>query len=145
MTLSAKPARRRAMIAGALALPLLAACVATAVPPVTPPTEPVFGTYFLTSVNGRPVAGNAHIRLLEDGTFSGAAPCNLYNGTNTAPLPAFSATNVVSTRRACLNPEDNRAEAEFFAALRSVTRASFPYRRLSLSGPGGAQLDFTLE
>lgn len=125
---------------------LLAGCVAT-MPPGTPPASktPVYGTYFLTSINGRPISGNAHLKLNEDGSFSGAAPCNLYNGTNTATLPTFSASNVTSTRRACGNPQAEFEESSFFNALRSVSQASFPYRRLSLTGPEGVQLDFALE
>lgn len=88
------------------------------------------------------LAVTASLRIEEDGTMTGKAPCNSWSTMNRASLPALDLGGIRATRMACDRLED---ETAFFAALAAMTEARLEGRRnLILTGPEGRTMEFVL-
>ncbi len=94
----------------------------------------------LTQLNGQPFMARATLSLTQEGRIAGRGPCNSYSGIQTAQFPDFKVRGVLSTKRAC--PE-LQAEAEYFSALRMMTRIAIMDDTLTLEDATGRQMVFT--
>lgn len=115
------------------------AAPATAVPSAHTPLAGT--TWRLVLVDGAvPPAGPPVTIAFETATVSGTGPCNLFGGGYV--LDPDSGTlrigDLVSTKRACVEPARGELETALYAALRTVDAASVGEDgRLVLVGPGG--------
>ncbi|MFQ6548063.1 META domain-containing protein [Aestuariibius sp. 2305UL40-4] len=74
-----------------------------------------------------------------NGEVSGEAPCNLLNGTQTAPYPWFELSGLAVTRRAC--PDLAREEA-LIARLTAMSISEVSGDVLILSDPEAGEMTF---
>lgn len=125
------------------ALIVAAACspapTASAVPS---PHVPLAGTTWrLVLVGGVvPPAGPPVTIAFDSATMSGTGPCNLFSGGYALDPEsgAFKIGDLVSTKRACVDPARGELETALFFVLRTVDAASVGQDgRLVLAGPGG--------
>lgn len=96
-------------------------------------------TYGLETLNGQPFTARATLELPEQGTIRGNGPCNSYSADQSVPYPWIQIGPIAATRRAC---PDLAAEADFFAALQSMTLAEVQGDTLILSNDAGDELVF---
>jgi heat shock protein HslJ len=83
------------------------------------------------------------LRFGEDGRASGSTGCNSYGGTYEVRGDAISFSRLVSTRRACLDPNANQQEQRFLSALEAAGRFRLSSNRLTiLSDRGRNVLNF---
>jgi heat shock protein HslJ len=110
-------------------------------PATNPRPASLAGTaWTLVTIQGRqPPVGSAVTIAFEPERISGESGCNSYGGGYTYD-PATGAVRIgdlISTKRACVEPARNELEAVFFQAMRGVAAASVdPDGRLVLSGSG---------
>jgi heat shock protein HslJ len=95
----------------------------------------------LTELDGKPFAATATLTFPEAGKIAGKAPCNRYFGALPGTYPAFKPEKVGATRMAC---PDLQAETVFFQALAAMTTANVAGNTLTLTGPDGRNMVFTL-
>jgi heat shock protein HslJ len=93
-------------------------------------------TYVLTAIDGTPFPARATIRFPAPTRIAGEGPCNGYTAEQSAPHPWFEPGPLATTERACADPEETRAEAEFFRALSQMRQADLtgPVLRLTDTG-----------
>lgn len=96
-------------------------------------------TWELTEMDGSKFPATATLRFPEKGRISGKAPCNAFNGTQSAPYPWFKAENIASTKRAC---PDLVLENRFFTALGAMTLAEISGDTFVLSNDAGREMVF---
>lgn len=94
----------------------------------------------LSSIDGAAFTAAASLTFPEPGKLAGRAPCNSFQGVQTAPYPWFAAESVTVTRAAC--PELG-AEAVFLQALQGMTLAEVSGDVLILSNDQGREMLFT--
>jgi heat shock protein HslJ len=73
----------------------------------------------------------------EDGTLSGNAGCNTYNGTYEVSGTSMTIGPLATTKKACV-PDVNEQEANYLAALSRVTTYTIRGDQLELRDDGGA-------
>jgi heat shock protein HslJ len=73
----------------------------------------------------------------EDGTLSGNAGCNTYNGTYEVSGTSLTIGPLATTKKAC-KPDVNEQEANYLAALSRVTTYTIRGDQLELRDDGGA-------
>ncbi|HEX6084879.1 MAG TPA: META domain-containing protein [Thermoanaerobaculia bacterium] len=79
-----------------------------------------------------------------DGNATGSGGCNQYRATYTQSGSSLTLGPVASTKRACVEPEGNRHETEYFDALSRVTSFAVEGDRLMLRDASGTTLlEFT--
>ena len=93
----------------------------------------------LESIDGAAFSERATIRFEDGGRVSGAAPCNRWFGTQTAPYPWFALEAIGASRMAC---PDLEAESAFFNALRAMTLSEVSGDVLLLSNDEGREMVF---
>jgi heat shock protein HslJ len=97
----------------------------------------------LLAIDGQMTDAPATLRVEEDGTLAGAAPCNRWSAMNTATLPTLTLSPIRATRMACDRLAD---EQVFFDALAAMTAiAADGERNLVLTGPEGRSMEFVIE
>lgn len=111
----------------------------TPLPDTVGEAAPTGTVYRLSAFNDAPATFGATIRFFEDGTVSGAGPCNSYRATQKAPLPWVEITDLTSTRRTC--PEQ-RSEDAFFLSLQAMDFAEVAGDSLLLTNDEGQSLFF---
>ncbi|MGR3320896.1 MAG: META domain-containing protein [Pseudooceanicola sp.] len=94
--------------------------------------------WVLTEMNGQPVTFDATLKVSQDGTLSGLAPCNRFNGNWFLSDSGLTIGPLATTRRACPEME---AETAYLTALQAATEVSPAGEQLDLSG-GGQTLVF---
>lgn len=80
--------------------------------------------FAVVEINGQVAPDGVTMMIGEKGGVNGRAPCNLYNGQLTQRDGAITVSGMVMTRMACLDPQRDRAENRFTAAIGAVTAAS---------------------
>lgn len=104
------------------------------------PPEYIAPQWTLVAIDGQPAPARATIELIEPGRIAGQGPCNRWFAGQTGALPDFAVTAIGATRMACPEME---AEAEFFTALKAMTRAEVTGPvTLMLTGPDGRSMEF---
>ncbi len=98
--------------------------------------------WVLQEVDGTPFEARAVLEFPEEGALRGEAPCNTFQGAQSAPYPWFKAENVAVTRRACPELE---AETVFLSALSEMTLAEVGQGTLLLSNDAGRKMVFEAE
>ena len=79
-----------------------------------------------------------------DGSATGSGGCNQYRATYTESGSSLTLGPVAATKRACVEPERNRQETEYFDALGRVTSFAISGDRLALRDASGTTvLEFT--
>jgi putative lipoprotein len=79
-----------------------------------------------------------------DGNAVGSGGCNQYRATYVASGTSLTFGPAAATKRACLEPEGNRRETEYFDALSRVASYTASEERLTLRDAAGATLvEFT--
>ena len=79
-----------------------------------------------------------------EGSATGSGGCNHYRATYTESGSTLAFGPAVSTKRACVEPERNRQETEYFDALNRVASFAISGGRLTLRDAAGATLlEFT--
>ncbi|MET1232920.1 MAG: META domain-containing protein [Candidatus Limnocylindrales bacterium] len=73
-----------------------------------------------------------------DGTVSGNATCNSYNGTFTADAAILKVGPLATTRMACVSDELNAQEAQYLAALQSAATYDITNGTLTIRDADGA-------
>lgn len=96
-------------------------------------------TWVLTEIDGQPFAARATLGFPEPGRLAGQAPCNTYSGEQTAPYPWFEARQILSTKAAC---KDLQQEQLFLSALSTMTLSEVSGDVLVLSTPEGREMVF---
>ncbi|WP_235899741.1 META domain-containing protein [Tritonibacter aquimaris] len=97
-------------------------------------------TWRLQELNGTAVSAPMTLEFLEGGALRGDAPCNQFNGLNTAPYPWFEVTQLILTERACPNLG---AEVEFLSALQSMQQSEIAGATLILRHEDGREMVFS--
>jgi len=134
---------KREPIAGLLifGLMLLAGCINAG-----PSVEAFEGTsWVLTSLNGSSPLEDATITLnFEDETVGGDAGCNSYGGDYLLSGETdVTISNLVSTLRACADPELGEQETAYLRILGGVTGYNLSASQLELFNDAGETLIFT--
>ncbi|NJS40457.1 MAG: META domain-containing protein [Rhodobacteraceae bacterium] len=94
----------------------------------------------LVAIDGVVTDMRATLRLSDDGTISGQAPCNRWSAMNGETLPALNLAAIRATRMACDRLAD---EQLFFDTLAAMTRLTPEgSRNLVLTGPDGRSMEF---
>lgn len=93
----------------------------------------------LTSLNGAEFTAEATLEFGEEGKFFGKAPCNVYNGTQTADYPWFETGPIAATQMACPELE---AETAYLRALDAMTIAEVVGDTMILSNEDGGEMVF---
>lgn len=128
---------RRFAFAFAAALGL-AASAGLASGPV--PQDYLGGDWRLVAIDGEAFAARATIDFSEPGRVTGTAPCNRWFAGLDSTLPEFLPAEIGATKMAC---PDLAAEADFFEALASMTRAEVTAPgTLVLTGDKGRSMEF---
>ena len=79
-----------------------------------------------------------------EGSATGSGGCNQYRATYTQSGSSLTLGPVAATKRACVDPEGNRKETEYFDALSRVASFAISGNRLMLRDAAGATLlEFT--
>ena len=97
----------------------------------------------LLAIDGIVIDAEATLRIQEDGSIGGKAPCNRWSVMNRATLPALDIQAIRATRMAC----DKLAEEQaFFDALALMTAAALDGdHSLILTGADGRSMEFVLD
>jgi putative lipoprotein len=83
------------------------------------------------------------LKFGKDGRVGGSGGCNSYGGSYQVQGDRLTFYRVFSTKRACIDPNANRQESQYFAALESANRFRLLDKRLSVYYSGGQSvLDF---
>jgi heat shock protein HslJ len=83
------------------------------------------------------------LKLGADGRASGSAGCNSYSGDYRVQGQTITFSRLISTKRACVNPEANQQETRYLAALESAGRFQSREDRLTIHyGNGRNTLNF---
>jgi heat shock protein HslJ len=98
--------------------------------------------YALASIDDAPFTARATIAFTQEGSVSGAGPCNTYQATQSVPYPWFALGPIASTRRAC--PELGQ-EGAYFEALSEMRFAEVAGTVLILSDDAGREMVFQAE
>lgn len=93
----------------------------------------------LTHLNGVAFAAPATLTFPKPDEIAGQAPCNRYFGAMPATYPAFAASPIGGTRRAC---PDLRAETAYLRALEAATTATATDDTLILTNTDGLEMIF---
>ena len=118
----------------------MTACTAQA---QDPSEVPAGVEWQLLAIDGAVTDTSATLRIEEDGTLAGAAPCNRWSSVNGAELPALELRGIRATRMACDKLDEEQA---FFNALSLMTTlAPDGERNLVLTGPDGRSMEFVIE
>ncbi|UWQ28437.1 META domain-containing protein [Leisingera sp. M523] len=96
--------------------------------------------WHLSSIDNAAYPAFAWLTFPEPGKVAGRAPCNSFQGTQTAPYPWFSAETLTTARAAC--PELT-LEADFLQSLQKMTLAEVSGDVLILSNGQGREMLFT--
>jgi heat shock protein HslJ len=99
-------------------------------------------TWILSTLNQEPFAARATLSFPEAGKLSGQAPCNSYQGEQTAPYPWFQADALITTRMIC---PDQPAEDIYLQTLAEMTEAEVAGDVLILRNEAGLEMVFTPE
>jgi heat shock protein HslJ len=84
----------------------------------------IAGAWQVDRLNGRAVQDTVEVTMdLADGAVAGSSGCNRYNADYTLDGDTLGFGTVAMTRMAC-QPEQMQVEADFGAALATVTRYS---------------------
>uniref|UniRef100_B8HJR5 DUF306 domain-containing protein n=1 Tax=Cyanothece sp. (strain PCC 7425 / ATCC 29141) TaxID=395961 RepID=B8HJR5_CYAP4 len=89
----------------------------------------------LIEINGQPVNTNQpyiEFDTQQQGRFSGSSGCNLISGGFASSDSTLTFDEIISTRRACIDPKGQQIEADFLRALESVTRFEIQAETLRL-------------
>ncbi|HYC92710.1 MAG TPA: META domain-containing protein [Thermoanaerobaculia bacterium] len=79
-----------------------------------------------------------------DGSATGSGGCNQYRATYTESGSSLTFGPIGATKRACVDPEGNRRESEYFDALSRVASYAISGNRLTLRDAAGTTLlEFT--
>ena len=79
-----------------------------------------------------------------EGSATGSGGCNQYRATYTESGSTLALGPAISTKRACVEPERNRQETEYFDALNRVASFAISGERLTLRDAAGTTLlEFT--
>lgn len=78
----------------------------------------------------------------EDGNVRGNGGCNLFRSSFSADGESLTLAPILSTRRACADPEAQMQENAYFAALEATTGYTFDGDRLVLTTDDGLTLTF---
>ena len=79
-----------------------------------------------------------------EGSATGSGGCNQYRATYTDSGSSLTFGPIAATKRACVEPERNRQETEYFDALARVASYEISGDRLTLRDASGAPLlEFT--
>jgi heat shock protein HslJ len=135
----------RLLVAVTLAALVAGGCAVE--PPASPirishPTSLAGTTWRLVAIEGRrpPAGPDLTLSFEADGRVAGEGACNGFGGSflYEAASGRLRIADLVSTKRACVEPARNDVEAAYFAALRAVADASGDSEgRLVLTGAGG--------
>lgn len=122
----------------------LALTLTLALLPGMSPAQTITGIEWqLLAIDGAVTDTSATLRIEEDGTLAGAAPCNRWSSVNGAELPALELRGIRATRMACDKLDEEQA---FFTVLALMTRlAPDGDRNLVLTGPDGRSMEFVIE
>ncbi len=99
-------------------------------------------TWVLSTLNQEPFEARATLTFPEAGRLAGQAPCNSYQGDQTAPYPWFQAGALIATRMIC---PDQPAEDIYLQTLAEMTEAEVAHRTLILRNEAGLEMVFTSE
>jgi heat shock protein HslJ len=115
----------------------------TLLPGMTPAQTLTGIDWQLLAIDGALTDTRTTLRIEDDGTLAGAAPCNRWSAMNTATLPSLKLGPIRATRMAC----DRLAEEQaFFDALSVMTSLTADGdRNLILTGPDGRSMEFGLD
>ena len=106
-----------------------------------PPTELPGTSWVLQGISGAELGtGVPTIEFGTDGTVSGSAGCNTYNGTYTVDGSSIKFGPLASTKMAC-PVADTAVETAFLAGLAGAT--SWSIQALFLTLDGAAKMTFT--
>jgi len=75
-------------------------------------------SFSLVSINGLAFSSTATLEIGKAGEITGAAPCNNYRASQSAPYPWFEVGPILATKRAC---PDLAAETNYFETLKRMT------------------------
>jgi heat shock protein HslJ len=103
------------------------------------------GTWELAALyaDGREVpaiAGARPVLLLQGGKATGNSGCNLFSASYTLASSRLHFAELVTTERACAEPDRNEQEARFYAALSLVDRVLGHGAALELGDADGQRL-----
>jgi len=123
-------------------LVILAGACTTAPPPVGNRTPGLEGRHWtLAEVAGHPAHGAAGAPTLHldaaQRRASGNTGCNGFSGSYELHGDSLRFAELISTRRACMDPEMNRQEGELMRALESTRSWTISGGRLLLDGAAG--------
>jgi heat shock protein HslJ len=87
------------------------------------------------------VLGGAELTatFAEDGSVSGNTGCNLYRGSYSVAGSTITLSQLINTRRACIQPELNEQEQAFLRALEASASYELVGDRLTLSDAAGTR------
>lgn len=97
------------------------------------------GQWRLTVMDDARVSTPITLDLTTRGRVSGAAPCNSYSATQTAPYPWFNTGPIVATRATCA---DQSLENRFLENLARMTLAEVAGPVLILNNDAGELMEF---
>lgn len=124
-----------ALPAAVLTAMALAACQPTTPANATSEGGIPMGDFVLVGI-GADAVPTRNVRLnLAPGVISGEGPCNSYDGTLGAPLPAFRVQQMHWTDKACRRSIETRLEQRYFEALTQASGAVYEGGVLKLTGP----------
>lgn len=81
------------------------------------------GDFAVTRIDGRPAPTGVTMTITDSGRVNGAGPCSLYTAQLTQWGGTMTLSGLTVTPRACPNPADKLAEAQFRRALSTVVAA----------------------
>ena len=99
-------------------------------------------TFALETLDGTAFAGSATIGFPSEGKVVGAAPCNRWSASQSAPYPWVAIREIISTRATC---PDQVSEDAFFAALREMNQIEAVGKVVILANEAGRQMVFRAE
>ena len=124
----------------------LALILTTIMLPTMSPAQSMTGTdWQLLAIDGvvLDMTVSATLRIEDDGSIGGKAPCNSWSSKNGADLPALSLKGIRATRMAC---EKLAEEQSFFDALSPMTEVALDGdSNLVLTGPDGRSMEFVTD
>lgn len=132
---------RRTPLSLTKALTLTAALL---VPSLSNAQPPVGTDWQLLAIDGvvLDMTVSASLRIDENGSIGGKAPCNSWSTQNGADLPTLSLKGIRATRMAC----DKLAEEKsFFDALSVMNALAMAGDNLVLTGPEGRSMEFVTD
>lgn len=122
---------------------LALALALTLMPDLAPAQSVTAIDWQLLAIDGKVTDMRATLRIEEDGTLTGFAPCNRWTSSNGAAFPALQLRGIRATRMACDKLED---EKQFFNALSQMTTLQADgAHNLVLTGPDGRTMEFVID